>query len=138
MFINNIIQIVLCIIASIIVDVPYLYLNMDLFNKTILKINSKGYPKNRMYSALLVYIAIAIGITVFVLPKINTTKTLTIRMQDSLIYGGLFGLVSYGIFDFTTHFMFESWNINIALMDTIWGGVLCSIVSFIMSYYVPK
>jgi uncharacterized membrane protein len=138
MYFNKVIQIVLCIIASIIVDLPYLYLNLDLFKKTTFKISGKGYPSNRIYSALLVYVAIACGLIVFVLPKIDTTKTLTIRIQDSLIYGGLFGLVSYGIFDFTTHFMFESWSIYIALMDTIWGGLLCSIVSFIMSYYVSK
>jgi uncharacterized membrane protein len=56
-------------------------------------------------------------------------------MRDSLMYGGLFGLVSYSIFDFTNHFMFEGWDIYVALMDAIWGGVLCSIVSFIISYY---
>ena len=129
-----IMKILLCIIVSIIVDLPYLYLNLDLFKKKIMAISGKGYPKNRLYSALLVYVAIAVGLVVFVLPKVNTSKT-TLRIKDALIYGGLFGVVSYSIFDFTNHFMFEGWDIYVALMDAIWGGVLCAIVTFVMSYY---
>ena len=128
-------KILLCIIVSIIVDLPYLYLNLDLFKKKTMAISGKGYPKNRLYSALLVYLAIAVGLVVFVLPKVDTSKTTSIRLKNALIYGGLFGVVSYSIFDFTNHFMFAGWDIYVALMDSIWGGVLCAIVSFIMSYY---
>ena len=129
------IQFVLTMIVSFMVDLPYLYLNLNLFKKKTMAISGKPYPNNRLYSALLVYVAIALGLVVFVLPKIDRTKTLSIRMRDSLMYGGLFGLVSYSIFDFTNHFMFEGWDIYVALMDAVWGGVLCSIVSFIISYY---
>ena len=122
-------------ILTFIVDLPYLYLNNNLFKKKTMAISGKPYPNNRIYSAILVYIAIALGLVVFVLPKIDTSKTLTIRIQDSLFYGGLFGLVSYSIFDFTNHFMFEGWDIYVSVMDAIWGGVLCSIVSFVISYY---
>ena len=131
----EIIKFILCIILSIIIDIPYLYINMDLFKKKTMNISGKGYPKNRLYSAVLVYIAIALGIMVFVLPKIDTTKTTTIRLRDSIIYGGLFGLVSYSIFDFTNHFMFEGWDIYVSLMDAIWGSILCATLSFVISYY---
>ena len=129
------IQFLLTMILTFIVDLPYLYLNNNLFKKKTMAISGKPYPNNRIYSAILVYIAIALGLVVFVLPKIDTSKTLTIRIQDSLFYGGLFGLVSYSIFDFTNHFMFEGWDIYVSVMDAIWGGVLCSIVSFVISYY---
>jgi uncharacterized membrane protein len=131
----DILKLLVCIILSILVDIPYLYINLDLYKKKTLEISGKGYPKNRYYSALIVYIAIALGIIVFVLPKIDTTKTTEIRLRDSLFYGGLFGVVSYAIFDFTNHFIFEKWDIYVSLMDSIWGGLLCFIVSFIMSYY---
>ena len=131
----EIIKFILCIILSIIIDIPYLYINMDLFKKKTMNISGKGYPKNRLYSAVLVYIAIALGIMVFVLPKIDTTKTTMVRLNDSLLYGGLFGMISYAIFDFTTHFMYEGWSIYVSIMDTLWGGLLCAIVSFIISYY---
>ena len=128
-------QFFLTMILSFVVDLPYLYLNNNLFKKKTMAISGKSYPNNRIYSAVLVYVAIALGLVVFVLPKIDTSKTVSIRLRDSLMYGGLFGLVSYSIFDFTNHFMFEGWDIYVALMDAIWGGVLCSIVTFIISYY---
>lgn len=131
----DILKLLVCIILLILVDIPYLYINLDLYKKKILEISGKGYPKNRYYSAFIVYIAIALGIIVFVLPKIDTTKTTEIRLRDSLFYGGLFGVVSYSIFDFTNHFIFEKWDIYVSVMDSIWGGLLCFMVSFIMSYY---
>jgi len=131
----QIIKFILCMILSFVVDLPYLYINADLFKKKTMEISGKDYPKNRLYSAVLVYIAIALGIMVFVLPKIDTTKTTMVRLNDSLLYGGLFGMVSYAIFDFTTHFMYEGWSIYVSIMDTLWGGLLCAIVSFIISYY---
>ena len=130
-----IVKIIACIVLSIIVDLPYLYLNLDLFKKKTMAISGKGYPKNRLYSALLVYIAIPVGLIVFVLPKVDTSKTIETRLKTALMYGGLFGVVSYSIFDFTNHFMFAGWDIYVALMDAVWGGVLCATVSFIMSYY---
>ena len=131
----QIIKFILCMILSFVVDLPYLYINADLFKKKTMEISGKDYPKNRLYSAVLVYIAIALGIMVFVLPKIDTTKTTMVRLNDSLLYGGLFGMISYAIFDFTTHFMYEGWSIYVSIMDTLWGGLLCAIVSFIISYY---
>ena len=131
----QIIKFILCMILSFVVDLPYLYINADLFKKKTMEISGKDYPKNRLYSAVVVYIAIALGIMVFVLPKIDTTKTTMVRLNDSLLYGGLFGMISYAIFDFTTHFMYEGWSIYVSIMDTLWGGLLCAIVSFIISYY---
>jgi len=130
----NYIQLILCIILVFVIDIPYLYLNADFFKKKTLQISGKGYPENRLYSALLVYIAIGVGIIVFVLPNIETNKTNDARLRSALVYGGLFGLVSYSIFDFTNHFMFEKWDIYVSLMDAIWGGILCALVSFIISY----
>mgnify|MGYP000999468808 FL=1 len=131
----NYIQLIFCILLVIVVDAPYLYLNADFFKKKTLQISGKGYPDNRLYSALVVYTAIAIGIIVFVLPNIETNKTNDNRLRSALLYGGLFGTLTYAIFDFTNHFMFEKWDIFVSLMDAIWGGILCSIVSFIISYY---
>jgi uncharacterized membrane protein len=125
----------LTIIVFIVVDVPYLYLNLDLYKKTTLAISGKGYT-NRYYSALIVYIALAFGLLVLVIPRISTSKDTSIkqRVLESIMYGGAFGVATYATFDFTMHFMFEKWDLGLSIMDSIWGGVLCSIVSFIISY----
>ena len=125
----------LTIIIFIVVDAPYLYLNLDLYKKTTLAISGKGYT-NRYYSAVMVYVALAFGLLVLVIPRISTNKDTNVkqRIMDSIMYGGAFGLASYATFDFTMHFMFEKWDLGVSIMDSIWGGVLCSIVAFIISY----
>jgi len=130
----NTIQFIVCVLLTIAIDAPYLYLNYDFFKKKTFQISGKPYPDNRLYSALIVYTAIATGIIIFVLPHIDTSKSDMIRFRSAVIYGGLFGSLTYAIFDFTNHFMFEKWDIYVSLMDSIWGGILCAFVSFIISY----
>lgn len=135
---NQFLIYILCFILFIVIDAPYLYTNADLYKKKTLSISGKNYTK-RYYSAAIVYLALALGIIILVLPRItNTNNSNTIslqsRIQNALLYGGVFGLVSYATFDFTMHFMFEGWDIYVSILDSVWGGILCSIVSFIISY----
>ncbi len=69
--------------------------------------------------AIMVYIAIALGIIVFVLPKTQNNLSL------ALLYGGLFGLVTYGIYDFTNYSILDKWPLTITLIDLLWGTFLC-------------
>lgn len=124
---------VIAIVLFILVDAPYLYLNNKTYSKATMDISGQSSYTKRYYSALLVYVAISLGILVLVLPRVRTNTTDNMIM-DSILYGGVFGLSSYAIFDFTMHFMFNKWSLAISIMDSIWGGVLCSIVTFILVY----
>ena len=132
---NQLLIYFITIITFIIVDAPYLYTNADLYKNRTLAISNKGYT-NRYYSAVVVYLALALGIYVLVLPRIRSSSSVSWkdRLQDSIMYVGAFGLASYATFDFTMHFMFEKWDLGVSIMDSVWGGVLCSIVAFIISY----
>ena len=121
---------VIAIVLFILVDAPYLYLNNKTYSKATLDISGQSSYTKRYYSALLVYVAISLGILVLVLPRVRTDN----MIMDSILYGGVFGLSSYAIFDFTMHFMFNKWSLAISIMDSVWGGILCSIVTFILVY----
>ena len=125
----------ICVIAFMVVDAPYLYLNYSLYKKRTTAISGKDYTK-RYYSAVVVYLALALGIIVLVLPRmaISSNTSLTSRVKNAVYYGGVFGLASYATFDFTMHFMFEGWDLSVSIMDSIWGSILCSIIAFIISY----
>lgn len=125
----------LCIIIFMAADAPYLLLNYKLYKKHTIAISGKDYTK-RYYSAVLVYLALALGVTVLVLPLMNITANMSIqnRIKNAVIYGGVFGLATYATFDFTMHFMFDGWSLGVSIMDSIWGSILCSIVAFITSY----
>ena len=121
------------ILAFILIDVPYLYLNGNLYRNKTKSISGQTTFTSRYYSALIVYIALALGVLVLVLPRIRTGSTSDI-LADCILYGGLLGLTAYATFDFTLHFMFNGWDLGVSVMDTLWGGVLCTIVSSIMIY----
>jgi len=121
-----------CIVLFMLVDAPYLYLNSKMYEKKTIAISGKTYTK-RYYSALIVYLALALGIVFLALPRIRK-NSLKNRATDAILYGGVFGLASYATFDFTMHFMFEDWDLGVSIMDSVWGGILCSIVAFVSSY----
>lgn len=130
-------KLVITIVLLIMVDAPYLLTNKNLYENATRKISNRAYT-TRYYSAIIVYIAIALGLIYLALPNINRSPNITItqRLMSCLMWGGLFGATSYAVFDFTTHFMFADWTLGIAVMDTIWGGILCTIVTFILSYLI--
>jgi uncharacterized membrane protein len=125
--------ILLSIIILPVLDTPYLYLNKDLYLAATKSIsNGRGFT-SRYYSAVLVYMALAIGIAYLAIPNIRTSS-LNVLALDSLKWGGILGLVAYATFDFTAHFMFNDWTLQIAVMDTIWGGILCSLVAGVVAW----
>jgi uncharacterized membrane protein len=70
-------------------------------------------------SALIVYAILSFGIIYFALPKSDNSYT------GALITGLFFGLVTYGIYNFTNLAILQNWNLKIALIDLCWGMCLC-------------
>ena len=129
--------ILLSTIIILLLDAPYLYLNKDLYLAATKAISGGRGFTNRYYSALLVYIALAIGVAVLAVPNIRTSSWNTLVL-DSLKWGGIFGLAAYATFDFTAHFMFDDWTLRIAVMDTIWGTILCSLAAGIVALIMSR
>jgi uncharacterized membrane protein len=107
--------------------------NKDLYAARTKAISGSGFT-NRYYSAFLVYLALGLGITLLAVPHIRTSSGTQTLVLDAMRWGGLFGLTAYATFDFTTHFMFQGWDLKTSIMDTIWGGILCSIVAGLVAY----
>ena len=121
-----------CIVLLMVVDAPYLYTNSKMYEKKTIAVSGKTFTK-RYYSAVIVYLALSLGIVFLALPRMRK-NSLKNRATDAILYGGVFGLASYATFDFTMHFMFEDWDLGVSIMDSVWGGILCSIVAFVASY----
>ena len=45
----------------------------------------------------------------------------------------IFGIVIYGIYETTTMSIFKDWDFKIAIIDTIWGGLLFSLTTLIIN-----
>lgn len=81
----------------------------------------------RILSALLVYVLMSTAIILFVLPH-------TSSMFTAFTWGACFGLILYGVYDFTNSAILVNWPWRVVLVDILWGIVLCGIVSCIAHY----
>jgi uncharacterized membrane protein len=45
----------------------------------------------------------------------------------------LLGILIYGVFETTNYALFKKWSIFTVILDTLWGGTLFAIVTFIIN-----
>ena len=86
----------------------------------------------RWLPTALVYILIPMGVTLFARPA-HAAATVYPSIPASLIKGGVFGLVLYGTYDMTNWSLLTGWTPAIAIVDTLWGIILCGVASAIAS-----
>ena len=65
---------------------------------------------------------------VFVVPKSQ-------NLAQSLLLGFLFGIIAYGVYDLVNLATLKDWSLRMTVIDMLWGGMVCSIVSLITSYF---
>lgn len=76
----------------------------------------------RLLPALLVYVLIPGGILVFVGPRIAPGNSLL----QAAGWGAVFGLVLYGVYDFTNLAILDRWTLAVTVADIFWGCFLCA------------
>lgn len=96
------------------------------YKKMIRKIQGSDMQLNVMY-AILSYTLMIIGLNVFVIPNINKDNL----FNDSLKYGFLFGIILYGVYDFTIGAVLKDWNFKLAIMDVLWGGTVYFLATYL-------
>ena len=67
-------------------------------------------------AAFVVYVLLGTGIALFVIPRAPTVSL-------AAVYGALFGLVVYGVYDFTNYSTLRQWPFVLAMADVAWGAV---------------
>ena len=77
------------------------------------------------WAALAVYVLLALGILWFVLPRVSVENPLL----SGALWGFLFGVVTYGIYDMTNHATLAGYSQRLAAVDMLWGGVICCLSS---------
>lgn len=112
----------LLLIVLLVLDAIFLYIMSNHFSKLILNIQRSPMKVNIGY-ALLVYVFIVIQLYYFILLKNGT-----------LLEAFILGLTTYGLYEFTSAAVFDKWNYKLAIVDTLWGGILYSLTIFIVRY----
>ena len=109
--------------AFILLLLDYIYLNIikDFFSKQIQKVQGSKLEVNFLGVAFC-YIFLIFGINYFII-KPNRS------IQDAF----LLGLVIYGVFETTNMALFAKWSWLTVIMDTLWGGILFALTTYIVN-----
>ncbi len=96
----------------------------------VARLGSNGGFDVIIWAAVAVYVLITLGITYFVLPKISPESSILV----SIGWGFLFGVIVYGVYDFTNYATLASWTPIMCAVDILWGGFLCGLLTSIGKY----
>jgi uncharacterized membrane protein len=131
---TNIKLFIISFIALIIID--YLWLGIYYYDsyRKIIESVQKTKLIGRLGGAIVVYIALALIILFWIVPRIQLESKNNNLFITSFIYGGILGGLIYAVFDFTSYTIFTNWDLKTAIVDTVWGAVLMTLVSFITAY----
>jgi uncharacterized membrane protein len=58
-----------------------------------------------------------------------------IKPNRSIKDAFLLGLVIYGVYEGTNYALFNNWSEYIVIIDTLWGGILFALTTFIIKYF---
>jgi uncharacterized membrane protein len=81
----------------------------------------------RLWSGLIAWALIALGAVVLVLPFAKD-------FPSAALYGAIFGLVLYGVYDFSNFAILKDYRLAMVLVDWAWGTFLCTLTS-IFAYF---
>lgn len=125
-------QIIIVTILVAVLDALWIgYLSGDLYPKAVLATTGSPLTGNvRVYSAGVAYLLLILGLSYLAVNQVNLLPTENL-LQSSLIWGGLFGLITYGIFNATNHAIFPGWDLKVSVIDTIWGMTLGFLVTYL-------
>jgi len=106
------------------VDIAYVILSKDFYQSVVQKIQGKpSTPRSSVVlAAFLAYSCMALGFLVLVVPLVTKRMDEGMGiMRAALPIGVTYGLVMYGVFNFTLHAMFDNYTLHVILRDLIWG-----------------
>ena len=84
-------------------------------------------PNVNWAAAFAFYLLFLVGLVVLViLPAVERQS-----LAHAVLLGALFGLVTYAAYDLTNLATMEGFPLKVALVDLVWGAVLCATVSTI-------
>jgi uncharacterized membrane protein len=109
-------------IVFVVLDVAFLYLLQPLFRKQIQDVQTSGPLTIDRVAAVLCYLVLVFGLFYFV-----------ILPNRSPMYAFLLGLVVYAVYELTNKSILRKWRWETVVIDTLWGGVLFAVTTWLVN-----
>ena len=107
-------------IIILLLDILYIQFIYKNFNKLIVSIQNSDIKLN-ITGAVLCYSLIIFMLYYFI-----------IKEDKPILDAFILGFCTYGIYETTNLSLLNKWDINITLIDTIWGGILYALTTYII------
>jgi uncharacterized membrane protein len=119
------------VVLFMLLDALWLGIIMRSFYRTELaplgRVSADGSLAPVWAAVVPVYVLLVLGLMMFVLPR-ATGNTLFAAMR----LGAGFGVITYGVYDLTNYATLRHYSLKLALVDIIWGAVVCGAVATAM------
>ena len=92
------------------------------FSKTIKNIQKSNFKLN-YFGAILCYILLSLGFYGFI-----------IYQNKSIKEAFFLGILIYGVYETTNLATITNWPLKLLLIDTVWGGILFALSTYIFRY----
>jgi len=115
-------------IVLLAIDSIYLYSMKNHYSDLITKIQGKGITMRKV-PTLFVYLLLYLGWYNFIF--INKSK---MTQKELLLNAFILGLVIYGVYELTNYAIIDDWTLKTVLIDTVWGGILLSLLTLVSLY----
>lgn len=109
--------------AIVLITIDFIYLQSikSYFQKQVQSVQGSAMQINYLGAAIC-YIFLIVGINYFIIKPNRSVK-------DAF----LLGLVIYGVYETTNYALFKNWSIITVIIDTLWGGILFAITTYIVN-----
>jgi len=112
-------------LTLIVLDVLFLWFQKQTF-ETQLRI-IQGDTKIKLFGIVLCYACLIFALNYFILfPK------------RSILDAFFLGICIYGVYEGTTYATLNKWSLSLVAKDTLWGGILFAVSTWISSLYIKK
>jgi len=115
------------LVVFLVLDLPMItFINKDMYKNLFDNINNGEVVQstNIIIGAIVAYLLLAYGLYIFAIKN------------KSIFNGALFGLVVYGVYNFTNLAVIAKYGLIQSVIDTVWGTILCSMITYIVLVYL--
>jgi uncharacterized membrane protein len=113
-------------IILLILDAIYISFISDSFQLQIISVQ-RVTMKIRILGAIICYALLIFGLYYFIL-----------KDHRSVCEATILGIVIYGVYEATNYATLKKWSLKFLILDTLWGGALMGLTTYLTYKLVPK
>ena len=123
---------IIVIAAVAILDGIWITMNQKMYAALYTRVQCGKPMRIKLDSAIIAYVFLVTIMIVFLPPLVkNTDRSLLASFKTA----GLMGACIYGIYNFTNLATLTDYSLKAAMIDTLWGMTLFTIVGWLIAHY---